>query len=215
MQMLELKLAVAEDLKASAGLLIKAHIPQDATPDMVPSFYLPQLEKTLLAAAFGKNPSRVIILGIESDSGIARAAYEINHVNTFQGNLELRRGYIASEPEGRGFGSALLKGLMLIVEQVSYESGKPLNHLPETYFSGPTHFFQKHGYTLIGERDAVTNAIYYLKRVFEPKKHSLSQKEKQIVRAMMIEPMEESFPAMPDYAIRAISVAQPNVVTPL
>ena len=211
--MLELKLAVAEDLKASAGLLIKAHIPQDATPDMVPYFYLPQLEETLRAAAFGKNPSRVIILGVESGSGIARVAYEVNHVNTFQGNLELRRGYIAAEPEGRGFGSALLKGLMPLLEQVAYQFGKPLNHLPETYFSGPTRFFQNHGYTRVGERDTVTNAVYYLKKVFDPNNHSLSQNEKRIVEAMVIKPVEESFPAMPDYAIRPISVAQPNVAT--
>ena len=213
--MLELKPAAAEDLKASAGLLIKPHTPHDMTPDMMPSFYLPQLEETLQAEAFGKNPSKIIVLGVESGSGIVRAAYEFNHLNTFEVNLELRRGYIASEPEGRGFGSALLKGLMPILEQVAYQFGKPLNHLPETYLSGPTRFFKKHGYTLVGERDAGSNAVYYLKRVFEPKEHSLSQNEKQIVRAMMIKPMAESFPAMPGYAHRIISVAQPNVVTPL
>lgn len=199
--MLELKLAEAGDLKASAGLLIKAHVPPDAHPNDVPDFYLPKLEERLGVAAFGNNPSKIIVLGVEPNTGIARAAYELPPLNTFQGSLELRFGWLASEPVLMGFGSALLTAIMPVFEQVAFESGKPLSHLPETCFLGPARFLSKHGYTLMGEYDDNLKSFYYFKRVFASKPHSLSKNESQIVRAILaIKPVEFDRPAMPKYA---------------
>lgn len=212
--MLELKLAKAEDLKASAGLLVKAHAPSDANPNDVPRFYLPNLEECLGVVAFGKDPSRIIVLGVEPRTGLARAAYELPPLNTFQGSLELRRGWLASEPALMGFGSVLLTTLMPVFEQVAFESGKPLSHLPETYFSGPTRFFMKHGYALVGEHDNSLASFYYLKRAFSPLHRILSKNKSQIVRAILaIKPVELDAPAMPEYARRPITVAQPAAAT--
>ena len=122
--MLELKFCSKEELDIAARLLIKAHAPSDARAEDVYGYYLQQLKRNLAALAFSVEPSRVVILG-QSPEGIVHGAYEIPRLNTFEGSLELRRGYIAAEPENKGFGSQLFTGVTRVLEQVAFELDKP------------------------------------------------------------------------------------------
>lgn len=197
---LEFRLCTISDSDAAASLLVKAHAPSDATHD-VQGFYLKQLEESLALSAFSESPSKLIILGYSADGSI-RAAYELPALNTFEGQLELRRGYISAEPEMRGFGSELFAGVTQILEQVAFNKGRQIIHFPQASFRHTTAFFVKRGYELIQEVDSLPLAIYHLRKPIAPKHHELSPGENDILAAIMSLPLiEQPGPAIPSYAM--------------
>ena len=154
---------------------------------------------SLAALTFSVEPSRVVILG-QSPEGIVHGAYEIPRLNTFEGGLVLRRGYIAAERENRGFGSQLFAGVTRVLEQVAFELDRPLDHFPETSFRHTTNFFLKRGYVVVKEVDSLPTATYYLKKEILPRNHELTPNERAIVAAIRRIPLlEQTDLADPSY----------------
>jgi hypothetical protein len=179
--MVELRLMRESEARKTAEILANSHTSFHEIDYELRHIVIDDLIKRA-AGSVDQGPTTIVAL---SPEGIIVGAYELQPLFRKEDKISIADyGYLATSPSRKGHGSAIIRSLQPIFEQMAVEAGASfLEHKEITLWN--TSLFQQCEYSYMG---AVDTGKYYQRffvRNYNPVQHNLSNDGKRIIEQML------------------------------